>query len=47
MELKSVVTVDTLKEPTQRHSAKKEIKKQFEERYNSGKNRWFFQKLRF
>ncbi|KAG0264125.1 60S ribosomal protein L27A, partial [Actinomortierella ambigua] len=45
--LKSVVTVDSFKEPSQREDAKKAVKKLFEERYNSGKNKWFFTKLRF
>ncbi|KAK3827689.1 MAG: ribosomal L27e protein family-domain-containing protein [Benniella sp.] len=45
--LKSVLTVDSFKEPSQREDAKKAIKKLFEERYNSGKNKWFFTKLRF
>ncbi|KAG0230066.1 60S ribosomal protein L27A [Actinomortierella wolfii] len=45
--LKSVVTVDSFKEPSQREEAKKAVKKLFEERYNSGKNKWFFTKLRF
>ncbi|ORY94328.1 ribosomal L27e protein family-domain-containing protein [Lobosporangium transversale] len=45
--LKSAVTVDSFKEPSQREEAKKAIKKLFEERYNSGKNKWFFTKLRF
>ncbi|KAG0201610.1 60S ribosomal protein L27A [Mortierella sp. GBA30] len=45
--LKSVVTLDSFKEPSQREEAKKAIKKLFEERYNSGKNKWFFTKLRF
>ncbi|KAF9102890.1 hypothetical protein BGX29_004084 [Mortierella sp. GBA35] len=45
--LKSVLTVDSFKEPSQREEAKKAIKKLFEERYNSGKNKWFFSKLRF
>ncbi|KAF9128911.1 hypothetical protein BGW39_004641 [Mortierella sp. 14UC] len=45
--LKSAVTLDSFKEPTQREEAKKAIKKLFEERYNSGKNKWFFTKLRF
>ncbi|KAJ3092365.1 60S ribosomal protein L27 [Quaeritorhiza haematococci] len=47
IDLKSVVTVDTIKEPSQKIAARKQVKKAFEERYNSGKNRWFFQKLRF
>jgi len=45
--LKNVITNDTFKEPTLRENAKKVIKKALEERYTSGKNRWFFQKLRF
>ncbi|KAJ3050723.1 60S ribosomal protein L27A [Rhizophlyctis rosea] len=47
IDLKSVVSQESFKEPTQRITARKAIKKSFEERYNSGKNRWFFQKLRF
>ena len=31
---------------SQREDAKKAIKKLFEERYQSGKNRWFFTPLR-
>ena len=37
---------ETFKEPSQREDAKKLIKKQLEERYQSGKNKWFFQPLR-
>ncbi|KAJ3299165.1 60S ribosomal protein L27A [Borealophlyctis nickersoniae] len=47
IDLKSVVSQETFKEPSQRITARKSVKKLFEERYNSGKNRWFFQKLRF
>jgi len=46
-QLKGVVSADTFKEPTQREEAKKSIKKAFEERYSSGKNKWFFTPLRF
>jgi large subunit ribosomal protein L27e len=46
IELKTVVTSDIMKDPTQKIGAKRAVKKLFEERYNSGKNRWFFQKLR-
>ena len=46
LELKQVVTVDSFKEVSERITAKKAVKKLFEERYNSGKNKWFFQKLR-
>ena len=45
--LKNVISQDTFKEPTQREDAKKTIKKALEERYTSGKNRWFFQQLRY
>jgi large subunit ribosomal protein L27e len=44
--LKGVVTYDTFKEPSQRENAKKTIKKLFEDRYTTGKNKWFFQPLR-
>ena len=44
--LKNVVTNDTFKEVSQREEAKKTVKKTFEERYSSGKNRWFFTPLR-
>jgi large subunit ribosomal protein L27e len=43
--LKGVVTADTFKEPSQREDAKKTVKKALEERYTSGKNRWFFTPL--
>ncbi|KAG5462320.1 MAG: ribosomal L27e protein family-domain-containing protein, partial [Olpidium bornovanus] len=46
-QLKQAVTPETFKEPTQRAAARKAIKKIFEERYTSGKNTWFFEKLRF
>ncbi|KIY46381.1 hypothetical protein FISHEDRAFT_60418 [Fistulina hepatica ATCC 64428] len=45
--LKGSVNVETFKEPTSRKDAKKNIKKQFEDRYIAGKNKWFFQPLRF
>ncbi|KXH67157.1 ribosomal L27e family protein [Colletotrichum salicis] len=45
--LKGVVSNDTFKEVTQREDAKKQVKKVLEERYTSGKNRWFFTPLRF
>jgi large subunit ribosomal protein L27e len=55
VELKSVVTTDLIsgsqKNPTARQNARKEVKKLLEEKYNNslktGKNKWFFQKLRF
>ncbi|KAH6903237.1 60S ribosomal protein L27 [Coprinopsis sp. MPI-PUGE-AT-0042] len=45
--LKGSVSNDTFKEPSQREDAKKNLKKLLEERYQSGKNKWFFQALRF
>jgi large subunit ribosomal protein L27e len=44
--LKGTVSTDTFKEPSQREDAKKTIKKLLEDRYTSGKNKWFFTALR-
>ena len=44
--LKGAVSNDTFKEVSQREDAKKTVKKALEERYQSGKNRWFFTALR-
>lgn len=44
---KSVVTAESLKEPSQKEEAKKVVKKALEEKYQSGKNKWFFTKLHF
>lgn len=43
--LKGAITSDTFKEVSQREDAKKTVKKTLEERYTSGKNRWFFTPL--
>lgn len=43
--LKGALTADTFKEVSQREEAKKTVKKTLEERYTSGKNRWFFTPL--
>ena len=43
--LKGAVSGDTFKEVSQREDAKKTVKKVLEERYTSGKNRWFFTPL--
>lgn len=43
--LKGVITNDTFKEPSQREEAKKTVKKSFEEKYTSGKNKWFFTRM--
>ncbi|GAA6006511.1 uncharacterized protein JCM10292_003798 [Rhodotorula paludigena] len=45
--LKGVVAPETFKEVSSREDSKKQVKKIFEERYLSGKNRWFFSPLRF
>jgi len=53
VELKSIVTADTVtgSNPAARSNARKEVKKLLEDKYNTslktGKNKWFFQKLRF
>jgi large subunit ribosomal protein L27e len=44
--LKGILTAETFKEPSQREDSKKQVKKLFEERYTSGKNKWFFERLR-
>jgi large subunit ribosomal protein L27e len=46
LELKNVVSLESFKETSLRQTTKKAVKKLFEERYNSGKNKWFFSKLR-
>ncbi|KAF2857625.1 hypothetical protein K470DRAFT_161806 [Piedraia hortae CBS 480.64] len=43
--LKGAVTTETFTEVSQREDAKKMVKKTLEERYASGKNRWFFTPL--
>ncbi|KAH9993312.1 60S ribosomal protein L27 [Russula compacta] len=45
--LKGVVSGESFKEPSQREDSKKQVKKLLEERYTNGKNKWFFQPLRF
>ena len=44
--IKGTISADTFKEVSQREDAKKQVKKLFEDRYASGKNKWFFQPLR-
>ena len=46
-DLKSIVTADVVDNEAKRTEAKKESKKVLEERFQTGKNRWFFTKLRF
>lgn len=47
VELKNVVSNDVLDNSSKKVEAKKEAKKLLEEKFKSGKNRWFFSKLRF
>eukprot|EP00127_Corallochytrium_limacisporum_P003681 Clim_evm13s152 gene=Clim_evmTU13s152 len=47
VDLKSVITKEVLKDKPSRLAARKEAKKILEERFKSGKNKWFFNKLRF
>merc|ERR1712055_260203 len=44
---KSVVNKEMIKDPAGKRKCKAQVKSSFEERYKSGKNKWFFQKLRF
>ncbi|MCO5579734.1 hypothetical protein L7F22_033594 [Adiantum nelumboides] len=47
VDLKNVVTPEKLESKTKRVETRKETKALFEERFKTGKNRWFFSKLRF
>ncbi|KAI8463449.1 MAG: ribosomal L27e protein family-domain-containing protein [Monoraphidium minutum] len=47
VDLKAVITPDTLDNATKKVEARKEAKKLLEEKFKTGKNRWFFTKLRF
>ncbi|KAI3456706.1 hypothetical protein Pfo_013369 [Paulownia fortunei] len=47
VDLKDVVSADALVSRDKKVTACKEIKARFEERFKTGKNRWFFSKLRF
>ena len=47
VELKGVVSPDVLDDSTKKIAAQKESKKLFEERFKTGKNRWFFTRLAF
>lgn len=38
---------EALKAPSKKRKALVEVKSKFEERYKTGKNKWFFTKLRF
>jgi len=47
VDLKEVATLDALKSKDKKVTALKEAKAKLEERFKTGKNRWFFTKLRF
>ncbi|CBI21769.3 unnamed protein product, partial [Vitis vinifera] len=47
VDLKDVVSPDVLQSRDKKVTAAKETKKKLEERFKTGKNRWFFSKLRF
>nr|ABX44829.1 putative 60S ribosomal protein RPL27 [Flustra foliacea] len=44
---KNSLNKDAFKDPSKRRRARREAKARFEERYKTGKHKWFFQKLRF
>ncbi|KAG9508656.1 60S ribosomal protein L27, partial [Fragariocoptes setiger] len=44
---KKVTARDVIKDKAKRTRARAEIKAKFQERYKTGKNKWFFCKLRF
>lgn len=46
-DLQGVVKAETVANMEQKKMALKKIGKMFRERYSSGKNKWFFSKLRF
>lgn len=46
-EMPASVNVETLKDAAAKKEAKKEVRKILEEKYKTGENKWFFQKLRF
>ncbi|KAF8390901.1 hypothetical protein HHK36_023200 [Tetracentron sinense] len=46
VDLKDVITPDALQSRDKKVTAAKETKARFEERFKTGKNRWFFSKLR-
>ncbi|CAI2346530.1 unnamed protein product [Caenorhabditis sp. 36 PRJEB53466] len=44
---KSVINKESISNPSKKRRALVEVKSKFEERYKTGKNKWFFSKLRF
>ncbi|KAM4071162.1 hypothetical protein ACB094_11G040700 [Castanea mollissima] len=47
VDLKDIVSVDALQSRDKKVTAAKETKARFEDRFKSGKNRWFFSKLSY
>merc|ERR1711916_28573 len=47
VDLKQVVNKEHLRDVSRKRAARKDLKKVFEERYNTGRNKWFFSKLAF
>ncbi|CAI9784914.1 unnamed protein product [Fraxinus pennsylvanica] len=47
VDLKDIVSIESLQSRDKKVTAAKEAKAGFEERFKTGKNRWFFTKLRF
>lgn len=41
------VTSEMMKDPATKKEVRKEVRKVLEEKYKTGQNKWFFQKLRF
>merc|ERR1712115_448334 len=44
---KANLNKEVLKDPMKKKKARNMVRTKFEERYKAGKNKWFFQKLRF
>jgi len=44
---KGVVNKEAVKDLSRKRKARREVQEKFEERYKTGKNRWFFTKLHF
>ena len=47
VDFKAVVTAESFQDKTQRVETVKKVRASFEEKYQQGKNKWFFEKLRF
>ena len=47
VDFKGVVSADVIDNKTKKVAAQKECKKLLEEKFKTGKNKWFFTKLRF